>query len=372
MQEDECKVSIITVVYNGVETIEQTILSVLAQTYKNIEYIIIDGLSTDGTLQVIKKYSSVISHFVSEKDNGLYDAMNKGIALSTGEIIGIINSDDWYAPDAVEKVVEYFRYHSVDLVYGRVFWVNQDNSQILAPAFPLETLWHRMAVPHPSVFIKKEIYDRFGVFSLDYQLSADYELMLRLYSHQVKFGFIDTVLAYFRFGGLSERLRRKSIEEVNAIFEKYSVICPDKEFNRMKLKDLCDLEYFYLALNERKNILSDVLKLYFKKEKITLIIFGTGKVGKMCYELLKEEDKDIELLSFMDNNPKKWNQMLNGIPVANPEELNNLEAQVLIAVKFEDEEIKQQLETINNKKIEFVCLKDLKDTYISNRNIWEQ
>lgn len=191
------KVSIITVVYNGAKTIEQTILSVLEQTYKNVEYIIIDGQSTDDTLKIIEKYSNFISVFISEKDNGIYDAMNKGIQKATGEIIGIINSDDWYDRTAIENVVHFFEKSKVDLVYGKICEIYPDGQIRIIPRVPLETIWYQMAVPHPSVFIKKKIYESFGLFDLNYELCADYDLLLRFYTKRVRFDFLDTVIAYF-------------------------------------------------------------------------------------------------------------------------------------------------------------------------------
>lgn len=124
-----CKVSIITVVYNGAGTIEQTIKSVLGQTYKNIEYIIIDGASTDGTQQIVEKYVDKIAYYVSEKDEGLYYAMNKGIGKATGEIIGIINSDDWYDINAVKNIVGLFSKKDAEVVYGNTIVVAEDGTE---------------------------------------------------------------------------------------------------------------------------------------------------------------------------------------------------------------------------------------------------
>ena len=158
MDDVKYKVSVITVVYNSVDTIEQTIQSVLNQTYKNIEYIIIDGLSTDGTQKIIEQYLDCIAYFISEKDNGIYDAMNKGIRKASGDIIGIINSDDWYAEDAVENIVDCFKQNDVGLVYGNIIDVFQNGEQKERLKEPLENMWHQMSVPHPSTFIKRSRY----------------------------------------------------------------------------------------------------------------------------------------------------------------------------------------------------------------------
>ena len=129
MMNENYKVSIITVVYNGAKTIEQTIQSVLNQTYENIEYIVIDGASNDGTQALVEKYVDNISYYISEKDNGLYYAMNKGIRKATGDIIGIINSDDWYGENAIKDIVDHFRENDVDLVYGQMITISENEKE---------------------------------------------------------------------------------------------------------------------------------------------------------------------------------------------------------------------------------------------------
>ena len=176
-----CKVSIITVSFNSVKTIEQTIKSVINQTYKNIEYILLDGASTDGTQQIIEKYKDRISYYVSEKDSGLYYAMNKGIEIATGDIVGIINSDDWYAQDAVQSVIDSFQQDEPDLVYGKIICVSSDGTERIVRKTPLDKIWYSMAVSHPSVFVKKKYIMNLELLILNYKCAADYELMLRFF-----------------------------------------------------------------------------------------------------------------------------------------------------------------------------------------------
>jgi glycosyltransferase involved in cell wall biosynthesis len=165
---DHPLVSIITVVYNGQQYIEDVIKSVLNQSYKNIEYIIIDGGSTDNTLAIIKKYENQISYWISEKDEGISDAFNKGIQRSKGEIIGIINSDDWYEKDAVEKVVAKIK--DADVVYSDMqLWKNDEKDFIVKGDH--QFLTKEMTVNHPSVFVRKECYTQFGLFDTQYELA---------------------------------------------------------------------------------------------------------------------------------------------------------------------------------------------------------
>lgn len=193
------KVSIITVVYNGVKNIEQTIKSVLHQTYSNIEYIVIDGGSTDGSLDIIKKYSDSISYWVSEADKGIYDAMNKGISKATGDLIGIINSDDWYEPDAIMNMVTAYEENTV--LYGIIRTICNENEVSLYAPYP--SLIKRIMIPHPTCFIPKTIYSKYGLYELKYKSCADYHLVLRLYQLGVRFKVIERVIANFRVGGFS-------------------------------------------------------------------------------------------------------------------------------------------------------------------------
>ena len=192
------KVSIITVCLNSEETIEQTIQSVLGQTYPNIEYIIIDGVSTDKTLDIISKYE--VTKLVSEKDSGIYEAMNKGLNLATGSIIGILNSDDWYEPDTVESVVTVFEQSKAHIIYGNINVWDKHNYVGVTKPRPLKELRTKMPIEHPATFVTEEVYKKHK-FSTKYKVISDRELLLRLYSQGYQFTYLDKVLANFRLGG---------------------------------------------------------------------------------------------------------------------------------------------------------------------------
>lgn len=204
------KISIITVVWNNESTIEDAIQSVLSQTYQDIEYIIIDGASSDGTIDTIKKYENNIAHFISEPDKGIYDAMNKGIKLATGDVIGILNSDDVYFDQyIIEKVMNTFLEENVASVYGDLYYVKQDDlntpvrywksSEYKKGSFTKG--WHP---PHPSFFVKREIYEKFGYFDLNMKVSADFELMLRfLEKNTISTAYLPETIVRMRVGGES-------------------------------------------------------------------------------------------------------------------------------------------------------------------------
>ena len=197
-------ISIITVSYNSVSTIEQTIQSVLNQSYKNIEYIIIDGGSTDGTIDIIKKYESKLNYWISEPDKGIYDAMNKGIKLANGEYIGLINSDDWYTPTAIENIVNEIQFigkENVDILCGnQIYYYNDKNNYIAKSDYT--QLKDNMSIYHPTCFVKNDIYKK-RLYSLKYKIAGDYDYFLWCYVNNYKFHYLDRIIANFRAGGIS-------------------------------------------------------------------------------------------------------------------------------------------------------------------------
>ena len=204
------KISIITVVWNNAATIKDAIDSVLTQTYENIEYIVVDGASTDGTVEIVQSYGEKISKFISEKDKGLYDAMNKGIGLSTGDIVGILNSDDFYiANDVIEKVVKEFEEKGVDSVYADLVFVKPENlSKTVryydSSHFSPDKFAYGWMPAHPTFFVKREIYEKYGVFKTDYKIAADYELLTRfLGKNKVSYSYIKEPIVKMRIGGAS-------------------------------------------------------------------------------------------------------------------------------------------------------------------------
>lgn len=206
-------ISIITVVYNGSKTIEQTIQSVINQTYTNIEYIIIDGGSTDGTLDIIKKYEKHIAYWISEKDKGLYDAMNKGIGFAKGEIIGMINSDDWYEPNAVDLIVDAYRKNpDKKIFHGDRFDIQEDGSRKIRKFHPSRTkfLYYGMTYNHPSMFVKKEVYQQ-RLYNTEMKSMSDYEFVLYWFLRQPQwFCYIPIAYVNYRLDGISANLNIKS------------------------------------------------------------------------------------------------------------------------------------------------------------------
>lgn len=197
-------ISIITVSYNSVNTIEQTILSVINQNFKDYEYIIIDGGSKDGTIDIIKKYQNQINIWISEPDSGIYDAMNKGLKLAKGKFISLLNSDDWFEKDSLNYVANSYKLHpNVDLFHGllRFIDINDEPDSIIGH---YNSYLNTGMIEHPTCFVKKELYDRVGLFDLNYKSASDYDWMLRTKKADAKFLLIPEILTNFRRGGMSE------------------------------------------------------------------------------------------------------------------------------------------------------------------------
>jgi len=206
------KVSIVTVCLNSAGTIENTINSVLSQSYKDIEYIVIDGSSTDGTLNIINRYKKNIAQVKSEPDDGIYDAMNKGTNLATGDIVGFLSTGDFYVDnDVIEKIAGVMQNNDVDCCYGDLEYITPDNPCKTVRKWKSQPYqsglfkkgWHP---PHPTFFAKKTVFDKYGAFDLSYDIGADYELMLRfLQRYNIKTEYIPRVLVKMRSGGISNK-----------------------------------------------------------------------------------------------------------------------------------------------------------------------
>ncbi len=227
------KVSIVTATYNSASTIRDTIDSVIAQNYPDIEHIIVDGVSKDNTLDIVKSYGDKIAKIISEPDKGIYDAMNKGIQAATGDIIGILNSDDFFtSEDVIATVAKVFENNDIDALYGDVHFVNPEDLKkcvrYYSSAIFKPSLFRYGFMPaHPSFYMKKCCYDKFGLYSLDYKIASDYDLLIRyLYKQKVRYKYIKKDFVTMRTGGVSTESFHNRIllnQEIVTACKKYGI-----------------------------------------------------------------------------------------------------------------------------------------------------
>ncbi len=197
-------VSIITICLNARALVERTIRSVEEQTYKNIQYIVIDGGSTDGTVDIVKKHREHVDYWSSEPDKGISDAFNKGILQAKGDIVGILNAGDWYSPETVQAVVDYFHKHPVNIVHGDLALWEDDELVRVIPGRE-KGLKRRMTIRHPAMFVHRSAYEKIGLYREDYKIAMDYEWILRAKTHGLRFGHLSKTLTHMLAGGSSSQ-----------------------------------------------------------------------------------------------------------------------------------------------------------------------
>ncbi len=256
------KISIITITYNSEKTIEETIVSVINQKYLDLEYIIIDGGSKDNTLNIIDKYKSSITKVISEPDNGISDAFNKGIKEATGDIIGIINSDDILninTLNELNKIIE--KNPDYDVYYGNGIIFSEKDNHIYKPANKIQDILQYMYICHPSTFVKKTAYEKYGTFDINYKCAMDFELLSKMYLEGAKFKYFDYNCTWFRLGGTSKKRAMQTKNESIKIAIRNGI-------NEEQAKD-----YFEKAMKREKYIeflrkigIENVLRKIIKKQ----------------------------------------------------------------------------------------------------------
>ena len=344
----DIKVSIITVCYNSEKTIEQTIQSVLKQSYKNIEYIIVDGGSTDGTLDIIKKYEKDFDYWMSEPDNGIYDAMNKGILKATGDVIGFINSDDWYANGAITAIADAFSKTDADIVYGKLTVVMEDGRRRLFQRGKLDDICIGITIGHPATFVKTEDMKE-CLFDCTYKIAADYAFLLEMYLQGKHFCPIDAMITFFRLGGASshpwkpylevrkaalqltqERVSNERYKEIRAAFRKRRFL-PLFHFLRYKMQNI----------QRRKK--EGVVNLISGK---SFVLYGAGKLGIEVLKIMKEWRGFVSV--FWDGDAEKQGTEIGGKSILSPQHKTKQDKKttILITTVKDNIVIAQKLEEI--------------------------
>lgn len=337
-------ITVITVSLNSADTIEKSIQSVIHQKYDDLEYIIIDGGSTDGTTDIIKKYDKHISFWVSEPDAGIYNAMNKGIRMATGDYVLFLNSDDWLEDGAIARVSDYIDKVDSDVYYGHVI---RDDGHSRLDWIPesLDRLWWWMPFGHQGVFVRREILP---FFDEKYRISADYNMMLDLYSEGRKFSYMPFVISYFGQNGISNSAKYKMrCEQVDISASHMIKYKGDSLVFAEKIVELyCngEIEHQILDMGNYTHLSAFLAKVGLLNNRN--IVFGSGLISKMIMEVLKKAGCWIDYI--VDNDKSKWGTMCDGFEIASPERLRDeKECNVLVlTIKF-NEVIATQLNGMN-------------------------
>lgn len=353
MKTDFPKITVVTVTYNAEQYLEQTIKSVIEQDYPNIEYIIIDGASSDGTVDIIKKYEKYLSYWISEPDKGIYDAMNKGIDVATGEWINFMNAGDSFVdPNTILKVFS-TNFKDADIIGGNYFYVKDKNKEYkISPK--LTKVFNSTFCCHQSLFTKTLLMKKFK-FDTSLKIVADYDFMLKVYIQNYKFYFVDFAIANYLAGGFFESnyfnanieqlyVVSKYTKNFNNIYNSYMM----KYVEKNKPKELINTN---LTFSKLFNTFEDTLeKLNLENKRF--ILYGFGKIGKLIYtkyknSIIKVVDKDFEKLLQKEN-----------IEIFSPDILKEYKNDfILISVLGREEAIKkilkEDLKIKENKILEF-------------------
>jgi len=342
------KISVITVCLNSVKTIERAIRSVQNQQYDDLEYIIIDGGSTDGTVEVIKQYEEFVSYWISEKDEGLYDAMNKGIAKATGEIIAFLNSDDWYEKNVLVKVSSYYEKYNPMILTGRVNILQKGKWEKYVNIWENDKENIRMAMIYqqPATFTHREIFDRLGGFNTSYKIGGDFEWMLRVYDAGTEIMFVEDVFTNFSPMGISSRKADQTVREAREIAldalekcERYDSL--QKAEWREKINSLYDKEQAMadVKMSIRNQRLTDYPQLkssmleYFTEK--SYVVWGTGIIGEDMYRLLMQLGLDAEF--FVDRKADSNALTFHGRNVLSPQKLTQHYKIIVASQDYENE-----------------------------------
>ena len=244
--------SVITAVRNAIDTIEECIVSVIDQDYDDIEHIIVDGCSNDGTSGVVEKYRSNISKIIRERDNGIYDALNKGILAATGHIVGFLHADDlFFSNDVITKIVNHIRTHDVDSCYGDLVYVSKKNSRKVVRCWKAGTYTSGQFTkgwmpPHPTFYAKRAVYEKYGLFNLDFTIAADYEILIRfLEKYEISTSYIPATLTMMRLGGASNKSLKNILKKMNEDYMAWRVNGMAGGIGVLMKKNLIKLPQFF-------------------------------------------------------------------------------------------------------------------------------
>jgi glycosyltransferase involved in cell wall biosynthesis len=345
------KVTVVTVTYNAEQYLEQTIKSVMEQDYPRIEYIIIDGVSNDGTVDIIKKYEKHIDYWVSEPDSGIYDAMNKGIDVATGEWINFMNAGDSFIDSSTLISIILKAEHNSELLYGDSILINK-NEKIYRKAKQTYDFFKGIPLCHQSLFTKTHILEKYK-FDTSYFIAGDYDFILKTFMNNHNYQYINIPICNFLDNGLSKKYILKSSIEALMAISKYTdninIIYNSNPFFILQMNNTTSQNYHFSFLLNKFN--SEIIHL--KLNEIKFILYGYGTVGKMIHNEFK---KNIQMI--VDNSSDKLSKEIDTKIVYHPKNISHIKYdKILISVLGrEDEIIKYLTEELQIKKEKIITL----------------
>lgn len=336
------KITIITVCLNAEKTIERTIRSVIRQNYENLEYIVIDGGSTDKTLDILKRYNAFISYWISEPDDGIYYAMNKGLNLATGDYINFLNADDCFVGGkTLERVSRFMETSIADILYGNVQYIGPDGSRRWANPYPMDFMYVWMPFNHQTVFMKNGLGRKFDT---NFVSAADFKLFYELFFDNRKFQYVPYTIAAFSTGGFSADIYRSTLE-VTQITSEGLLKHPEKigVYAEYIIRTYIGREHYHLFLKGNHDLVCEYIKNNVNGD---CIIFCTGDIVTRLWDVICESD--CHPLWFVDNDEEKWGHTLYGYEIKPPESLKRIENKTIYILSDKYQEIiREQLENMD-------------------------
>lgn len=360
------KISVITVSLNMADTIERTIKSVISQECDELEYIVIDGGSDDGTVDMIRKYESYISYWCSESDNGIYDAMNKGLAVATGDIAAFLNSDDWYEENALKTVAAQFD-GKTDVLCGQVKTYKEGQLVGIEPnrKIPCEEWFLGMCYCHQAIFARRQVFEQYGYFDTRYQIAADYDWFLNLYVNGISIKVVDAILANYNKAGISNKQLKLVFREFYEIGRKALSLYKHMDAGEKRICILRQRENY--KSNMTYAVMKVVLESVCSEEQKALerqlsgnsyIIFGTGIRGGQFVKLLLKCHADIQCA--WDNDEMLWGTKWNSLLVDKPCRENVKNSMIIVtSAKYKQEMVMQLKDMGLKEKDDYIYGDDL-------------
>lgn len=360
------KITVITASFNSENTIEKCICSVIEQTYGNVEYVIIDGGSTDNTKQIINKYKEHITFFISEPDEGIYDAFNKGVHHCTGDVVYFLNSDDSFFDNHVlEDVAQEFKDNpGLSFLCAKV--LAQDHkigfTYQMGKLMTIQDFKSGLTYPHQGFIAKRELFERYSGFDLTYRLASDFDFILKCFLDENNtHNFLDRIIAKFQLGGASNNYRGRSqtIKEVRSIVQKYfgTEVASEPSFSQM------EIDYLYRNWLEKILLSNQGISTILRDKGISKIaIFGAMRAGQLVLEDCKLFG--VEVAVFLDNNEAMHGNDIRGVPVHAPEWLKDFHRDIdaiVISVEgpWENQIISQIQNIVGATTVKIYSWKDL-------------